>query len=89
MKTPEEIEKLAFEQYPRYITDPYNPVEDGNKEERDIWIEGYNQCQQDNADKKFTLDDIINSIHQAELKHKKNYTEIYELMKTYLQSINK
>jgi len=51
MKTKEEIEQLAFLKYPRLINDPYNPMEDDNTYERQIWIEGYTQCQEDMADK--------------------------------------
>jgi hypothetical protein len=47
MKTKEEIEQLAFLKYPRLINDPYNPMEDDNTYERQIWIEGYTQCQED------------------------------------------
>ena len=34
------IEEAALKLYPRLINDPYNPFEDDNKEERDIWIAG-------------------------------------------------
>jgi hypothetical protein len=47
MKTQEEIEKLAFLEYPRVINDPYNPMEDDNADERQIWINAYTQCQED------------------------------------------
>ncbi|MEY2869385.1 MAG: hypothetical protein RIR01_1876 [Bacteroidota bacterium] len=47
MKTKKEIEQLAFLEYPRLINDPYNPMEDGNTYERQIWIDGYTQCQED------------------------------------------
>ena len=47
MKTKEEIEQLAFLEYPRVINDPYNPMEDDNDYERQIWIKGYTQCQED------------------------------------------
>jgi len=36
----ETIEEAAFRLYPRLINDPYNPMEDDNKEYRDIWISG-------------------------------------------------
>jgi hypothetical protein len=45
MKTKEEIEQLAFLEYPRVINDnplcrnPNNPMEDDNIYERKIWIE--------------------------------------------------
>jgi hypothetical protein len=60
MKTKEEIEKLAFLKYPRVINDnplcrnPNNPMEDDNTYERKIWIGAYTQCQEDNAEKKYT-----------------------------------
>jgi hypothetical protein len=43
------IEEAAFRLFPRLIHDPYNPMDDGNEEYRDIWIEGaiWNQEQQD------------------------------------------
>lgn len=47
MKTKEEIEKLAFLEYPRLINDPYNPMVDDNADERKIWINAYTQCQED------------------------------------------
>jgi len=50
MKTKEEIEKLAFLEYPRLINDAYNPMEDDNVDERKIWIDGYTQCQKDMAE---------------------------------------
>jgi len=40
-----EIIRLAFEKYPRLINDPYNPIEDDNKELRDIWMDGYSTCE--------------------------------------------
>lgn len=30
----------AFKRFPRLINDPYNPLEDDNAEEREIWLEG-------------------------------------------------
>ena len=47
MKTKQEIEQLAFLEYPRLINDPYNPMEDDNTYERQIWIDAYTQCQVD------------------------------------------
>jgi len=47
MKTKKEIEQLAFLEYPRLINDPYNPMEDDNTYERQIWIDAYTQCQED------------------------------------------
>ena len=59
MKTKKEIEQLAFLEYPRLINDPYNPMEDGNTYERQIWIDAYTQCQEDNKDKKYTEEDMF------------------------------
>jgi hypothetical protein len=39
-KYSEEDLKEAFKLFPRLINDPYNPMEDDNKEYRDIWIKG-------------------------------------------------
>ena len=47
MKSKEEIEQLAFLEYPRVINDPYNPIEDDNTYERKIWIGAYTKCQED------------------------------------------
>ena len=59
MKTKEEIKQLAFLEYPRLINDPYNPMEDDNTYERQIWIDAYTQSQEDMADKKYTEEDMI------------------------------
>ena len=34
-------EEMALLEYPRVINDPYNPMEDDNKENRDIFIKGF------------------------------------------------
>ena len=36
----DEIEKEAFKVIPKFMTDPYEPLEDGNKEDRDVFIKG-------------------------------------------------
>jgi hypothetical protein len=36
----ETLEEAAIKLFPRLINDPYNPTEDDNKENRDIWISG-------------------------------------------------
>jgi hypothetical protein len=36
----ETLEEAAERLFPRLINDPYNPMEDDNKEYRDIWISG-------------------------------------------------
>jgi hypothetical protein len=65
MKTKQEIEQLAFLEYPRLINDPYNPMEDDNTYERQIWIDAYTQCQEDMADKKYTEEDMLKAIEKA------------------------
>jgi len=36
----ETLEEAALRLYPKFMSDPYNPNGDLNKEERDIWIAG-------------------------------------------------
>jgi hypothetical protein len=83
MKPKDEIENLA-----NSWSDDYE-----NGANRDIakrsYIAGYTQCQEDNKEKKYTEEDIINALHSVELKNNKNYSKIYEGMKEYLHSLNK
>lgn len=65
MKTQEEIKQLALLKYPRVIHDPYSPMEDDNTYERKIWIDGYTQCQEDMADKKYTEEDLENAFNSG------------------------
>ena len=46
MKSKNEIEQLAFLEFPRVVNDPYNPMEDDNAYERQIWIDAYTKCQE-------------------------------------------
>ena len=56
MKTKDEIEQLATD-----YAKQFDYAEDNNA---DIdYIEGYNQCQKDNADEKYTEEDLINFAH--------------------------
>jgi len=48
------VNELALKEYPRLINDPYNPMEDDNKEYRDIWISAFNKGKSVNYDRKFT-----------------------------------
>lgn len=57
-KIPVDIEKLALKKYPILINDPHNPMEDGNKDYRDIWIKGYKASLSDNYENKWTDLDI-------------------------------
>jgi hypothetical protein len=40
MNKQETLEEAALRLFPRLINDTYNPMEDDNKEYRDIWISG-------------------------------------------------
>ena len=79
MKRTEEIERLAFLEYPRLINDPYNPMEDDNTYERKIWIGAYTQCQEDMAK---DLQSILNNSVYVDFISKK------EILK-YINSLNK
>jgi glycogen synthase len=71
MKTKEEIEQLAFLEFPRLINDPYNPMEDDNVYERQIWIDAYTKCQEDMTDKnrkEVQPEDIWNKENQDKIK---------------------
>jgi hypothetical protein len=65
MKSKEEIEQLAFLEYPRLINDPYNPMVDDNADERKIWINAYTQCQEDMVDKKYTEEEVKHIVSEA------------------------
>jgi SpoVK/Ycf46/Vps4 family AAA+-type ATPase len=52
MKTQEEIEKMARDSCPQYG-------------DQLVWISGYEQCQEDMADKKYTEEDIKKAIELA------------------------
>lgn len=89
MKSKEEIERLAFLKYPRVINDnplcrnPNNPMEDDNTYERKIWIGAYTQCQEDNAEKKYTELQLRDAMEGAMVFSKlKQITE-------YIISLNK
>jgi hypothetical protein len=95
MKTREEIEKLAFLEYPRLINDPYNPMEDDNTYERKIWIDGYTQCQEDNNGNKYTEEDVINLMFMAtkwdtfkegDIEYKMDMSEFFKYI---INSLNK
>jgi hypothetical protein len=73
MKSKEEIEQLAFLQYPRLINDPYNPMEDDNTYERQIWIDAYTQCQEDMTDKKYTEEDVRNAFNAGDAWGRADY----------------
>lgn len=92
MKTQEEIEQLAFLEYPRVINDPYNPMEDDNTYERKIWIGAYTQCQEDMA-KKYTEEDMIGflnwSLGMEVVEMICNNKSKQEIFQKYINSLNK
>jgi len=81
----ETLEETAFILFPRLINDPYNPMEDDNKEYRDIWISGAKWKQE----KMYSEEDIINALHSVELKYNKDYSKIYEGMKEWFNKFKK
>lgn len=56
MKSKEEIEQLAKEEYKDNLHNPFFTAAPMG------YIKGYTQCQEDNADKKYTKEDIIKAI---------------------------
>ena len=52
MKTKEQIEQLAIEEYKNNLHDPFFAAAPMG------YIKGYTQCQEDMADKKYNLDDM-------------------------------
>jgi hypothetical protein len=68
MKSKNEIEQLAFLEFPRVVNDPYNPMEDDNAYERQIWIDAYTKCQEDMDRKEIQPEDIWNKENQDKIK---------------------
>jgi len=92
MKTKEEIEQLAFLKYPRLINDPYNPMEDDNTYERQIWIDAYTQSQEDMADKKYTEEDVRNAFNAGDAWGRADYVgnnQPFPDEDEYINSLNK
>jgi hypothetical protein len=96
MKTQEEIEQLAEKEYPIQLNENhYKPdvYDDLNENNRNAYVEGYTQCQEDMADKIFTLDDVNKIINLAYVSGGGNdtYQEcidfVYEQMN--INSLNK
>jgi hypothetical protein len=94
MKSKEEIEQLAFLEYPRLINDPYNPMLDDNADERKIWINAYTQCQEDMADNsKVTRFEVIDENSRRYRKHnctiELSYQDDSRTLKVFINSLNK
>ena len=92
MENKETLEEVALKLYPRLINDPYNPLEDDNKEERDIWINGTKwQAEQD--ENKFSEEEIrfikgMISLYWMDnnSEHPMNFKEV-ELSKSIIKKI--
>jgi hypothetical protein len=52
-------------------------------------IMGYTQALEDNKEKKYTEEDIINALHSVELKDNKDYSKIYNGMKEWFEQFKK
>ena len=66
MKLQEEIKQLAETEYGTEIgsirgSNPY----DLEADRKNGFIKGYNQCQEDMADKKYTEEDVINIVNKS------------------------
>ena len=59
MKSKEEIEQLAKEEYGDYLHNPFFTAAPMG------YTKGYTQCQEDMADKKYTEQDIINIVNKS------------------------
>jgi len=87
MKRKEEIEQLAFLEYPRLINDPYNPMVDDNADERKIWINAYSQCQEDMADYIFK---VAKEFHRlGKYSGNTSDTHFTDIYKETINSLNK
>ena len=76
MKTKEEIEELVLEKFKNKMYNPFFNV---------AFVEGYTQCQEDMADKKYTEDDLKKAMNYASqiTNNKMKYIE------DYINSLNK
>lgn len=78
------LEEVAERLYPRLINDPYNPMEDDNKEDRDTWLKGAKWMQERSYSEEEVLEIVSNcdgSISQAkkwfeQFKNKQNCLQI-------------
>ena len=59
MKTRQEIERLAQEEYKDNLHNPFFTAAPMG------YIKGYTQCQEDMADKKYTEEDVINIVNKS------------------------
>jgi len=79
------IEEAAYNYASKKLKRPitiYTPLE-ANVAEYVGFFDGA-EWKEQNSDKKWSDNDIINALHSVELKHNKNYTPIYDEMKKWL-----
>jgi len=82
MKTKEEIEKLAEKNFP---IEEY-PTNEGF--EHFAYKQGYTQCQEDMADKKYTEEDMFKVWLRCRVNSDEQQVS-YELFKNFINSLNK
>ncbi len=86
MKTKEEIEQLAKEEYPSIIgTTQTGTAYNMNAREKEAYQKGYTQCQEDNMEKRYTEVDMRRAMKYAsEITNNK-----MKYMEDYINSLNK
>ena len=80
MENKETLEEVALKLYPRLINDPYNPLEDDNKEERDIWINGA-KYQQEQDKHKYSDEEVLDLLFSLSVDNPNDITEWFEIHK--------
>jgi len=89
MKSKEEIEKLAesYLQKNKYNFDNWKEIEHVKK----TFIDTYTQCQEDMADKKYTLKDLKEAFKQSRQAKifEKDMPPVWESFEDYINSLNK
>ena len=89
MKSKEEIEQLAesYLQKNKYNFDNWKEIEHVKK----TFIDTYTQCQEDMADKKYTLKDLKEAFKQSRQAKifEKDMPPVWESFEDYINSLNK
>jgi hypothetical protein len=63
MSKQETLEEVAERLYPRLINDPYNPMEDDNKEDRDTWLKGAKR----QAKRMYSEEEVVELLYKRDL----------------------
>jgi hypothetical protein len=88
MKNKETLGEAAFKLYPRLINDPYNPTEDDNQEERNIWINGAKWQQE----RSYSEEEVYDLIHKRDVfwtRYKNTYSQDYISTKEWFEQFKK